>query len=159
MQKRIVRKGGRGLFDTAADVFHGHRDPDNPRRGGNHQSGIDPKSGPNLPAHHFGVAHSSSAGARVGVAAVDDHRLDESTPHPPHPYEHGRGLDPVGGEKRRGCGRPFRKDQGEILFLALLDAAGNAGKLKAGNSYATRSHWLLVNSYSSLVNGPNLPTY
>ena len=89
-------------------------------------------------AHRLGVSNSPGAGARVGVTAVDDHRLDESPPHPPHPDEHGRGLDPVGGEKRRGRGRPFRKDQGEILFPALLDAAGNAGEFETG--YSDVSH-------------------
>ena len=86
-----------------------------------------------LAAHGLGVSEPPRARAGVGIAAVDDHRLDLPPPQPLHTDQNGRGFDRVGGEERGGGGGNLREDQGKVFLPALLDAAGDAGELKSRN--------------------------
>jgi hypothetical protein len=79
------------------------------------------------------------AGARVGVAAVDD----DAAELPPlvrascaADSNTGAALTLVLGEHRRGAARPARRDDADVEARLLLDAAARAGEAKARAGHA-----------------------
>jgi hypothetical protein len=82
-----------------------------------------------------GVDVALYAGAGIGAAGVDDHRVNALwTEVQQHPIvDHRRGGKGVLREDRRSATRDGAGDQRQISIAVLLDAGGNAGNVEASN--------------------------
>ena len=81
--------------------------------------------------HRLGIGDSAHAGAGIGAAGIDHHAANLPVARVPHRDLDRRGLDQIGRERRGDFRRDIRDDQRHVLLAARLDAARDAGGLKA----------------------------
>ena len=126
------------MLDAAADPFHRQRNSYNSGGGGKHFGALDPEMAASQPAHGLRIPQALGSGTRIGIAAIDDDRLQLTLLDTLAAHHHRGGLDLISGKERRRSSRTFAYDEREIL-LSFLDPAGNAGKLEAGDSDRVRA--------------------
>jgi len=66
---------------------------------------VNGQSSANQPTYLINVSAAPGSRASVGIATIDDHRLDPSRLDPLHAGKNGGSFDFVSSEKRSGCGR------------------------------------------------------
>ena len=123
---RVVIQFFNNLANTRTYIRHWQWQP-NPAGGAHeHVSRLQQKFIGEQSRHFVRVLEPARAGAGVGVAGVDDHRLRIPVGDVLHTKLYWRGANLIGGKHPRRLGRHLGDDHGEVAFLSFVAALAGA---------------------------------
>ncbi len=122
---------GEQLFRRAFDAFCRETSADDPGGGRDDGVGVCTQRIGDGFGRRAGEGHALLAGARVRVAAVDEHRACAATLDTRLREHHRRRLHEVAREERGGGNHLIGDDEPQVGVAALFDATGDAGEAEA----------------------------